>query len=54
MDRATATDYANFAPLVMRHADQGDPVGRRIARAGAEQIDGLVWRSSKEVHHVSH
>lgn len=43
MDRATATDYANFAPLVMRHADQGDPVGRRIARAGAEQIDGLVW-----------
>lgn len=42
MDRATATDYATFAPLVMRHADDGDPVGRRLVQAGAEQIDGLV------------
>jgi glucosamine kinase len=42
MDRATATDYATFAPLVLRHADQGDPVGRRIVQAAAEQIDGLV------------
>lgn len=42
MDRATATDYANFAPLVMRHADQGDPVRRRIVQAGAKQIDDLV------------
>lgn len=42
MDRATATDYATFAPLVMRYADQGDPVGRRIVQAGANQIDGLV------------
>src|SRR3954454_13014857 len=24
MDKATATDYASFAPLVMRHADDGD------------------------------
>jgi glucosamine kinase len=42
MDRATATDYATFAPLVLRHADQGDPVGRRIVQAAAEHIDGLV------------
>lgn len=42
MDRATATDYATFAPLVMRHADDGDPVGRRLVQSGAEQIDGLV------------
>lgn len=42
MDRATATDYAGFAPMVMRHADQGDPVGRRIVQAAAEQIDTLV------------
>jgi glucosamine kinase len=42
MDRATATDYATFAPLVLRHADQGDPVGRRIVQNAAEQIDGLV------------
>jgi glucosamine kinase len=42
MDRASATDYATFAPLVMRHADNGDPVGRRIVQGAAEQIDGLV------------
>jgi glucosamine kinase len=44
MDRATATDYATLAPLVMRHADTGDPVGRRIVRDAAEQIDELVRR----------
>ncbi len=44
MDRATATDYATFAPLVVRHADAGDPIGRRIVRDAAEQIDGLVRR----------
>ncbi len=44
MDQATATDYATFAPLVMRHADAGDPVARRIIRDAAEQIDELVRR----------
>lgn len=42
MDRATATDYAAFAPLVMRHADQGDAAGRRIVQDAAGQIDALV------------
>jgi glucosamine kinase len=42
MDRATATDYASLAPMVMRHADQGDAAGRRIVQAAAEQIDTLV------------
>lgn len=42
MDRATATDYAAFAPLVVRHADQGDPAGRRIVQRVAEHADGLV------------
>ncbi len=42
MDRATATDYATFAPLVMRHADQGDSAGRRIVQSAAEQVDALV------------
>ena len=46
MDHATATDYAIFAPLVMRHADAGDPVARRIIRDAAEQIDELVRRLS--------
>jgi glucosamine kinase len=44
MDKATATDYASFAPLVMRHADNGDPIARRIVRDAAEQIDELVRR----------
>ncbi len=47
MDRATATDYAAFAPLVIRHADVGDPVARRIVRDAAEQIDELVRRVSE-------
>jgi glucosamine kinase len=44
MDQATATDYATFAPLVMRHADTGDRVARQIVRDAAEQIDELVRR----------
>ncbi|TPJ15100.1 N-acetylglucosamine kinase [Mesorhizobium sp. B2-7-3] len=42
MDRASATDYAALAPMVMRHADQGDPAGRRIVQSAAEQVDTLV------------
>jgi glucosamine kinase len=44
MDHATATDFATLAPLVMHHADNGDPVGRRIVRAAAVQVDALVRR----------
>jgi len=44
MDHANATDYATFAPLVMRHADSGDPIARGIIREAAEQIDELVRR----------
>ena len=47
MDGATATDYATFAPLVMRHADAGDRIARRIVRDAAEQIDELVRRLSE-------
>jgi glucosamine kinase len=47
MDRATATDYATFAPLVMRHADSGDSIARRIVRDAGEQIDELVRRLSE-------
>ena len=47
MDQATATDFATFAPLVMRHADAGDSVARRVVRDAAEQIDELVRRLSE-------
>lgn len=42
MDRASATDYAALAPMVMRHADQGDAAGRRIVQGAAEHIDTLI------------
>ncbi|MFT8246514.1 BadF/BadG/BcrA/BcrD ATPase family protein [Roseomonas sp. BN140053] len=42
MDRASATDYATFAPLVLRHADNGDPDARRTVQDAAEAIDGLA------------
>ena len=41
-DTAHATDYATFAPIVMRHADGGDPLARRIVREAAEEIDALA------------
>lgn len=44
MDKATATDYATLAPLVLRHADHGDPAARQIVQSGAGHIDGLVRR----------
>ncbi len=42
MDRASATDYATLAPMVLRHADQGDAVARRIVQSAAGHIDTLV------------
>lgn len=42
MDRATATDYATFAPLVLRQADQGDAVARHVVQEAAEHVNGLV------------
>jgi glucosamine kinase len=42
MDRSSATDYAALAPMVMRHADQGDGAARRIVQSAAEHIDTLV------------
>lgn len=42
MDRASATDYATLAPMVLRHADQGDAVARRVVQSAAGHIDTLV------------
>jgi glucosamine kinase len=41
MDRASATDYATLAPLVVRHVDDGEPVARRIVQDAAVKIDGI-------------
>jgi glucosamine kinase len=41
-EEARATDYAALAPIVMRHADQGDPVGRRIVERASDAIGDLL------------
>jgi glucosamine kinase len=41
-EEATATDYAAFAPMVLRHATEGDPIGRRIAEHAADAIGDLL------------
>src|SRR4051795_5382634 len=41
-EEARAADYAAFAPTVMRHANQGDPVGRRIVERAADAIGDLL------------
>jgi glucosamine kinase len=41
-EQATATDYAAFAPMVLRHATGGDPIGRRIVERAADAIGDLL------------
>src|SRR5712671_1219546 len=41
-EEARATDYAAFAPIVIRHANEGDPVGRRIVERAADAIGDLL------------
>src|SRR6516162_6347020 len=41
-EQATATDYAAFAPMVLRHAMQGDPIGRRIFERAADAVGDLL------------
>src|SRR5438105_1213415 len=41
-EEARSSDYAAFAPIVMRHADFGDPVGRRIVERAADAIGDLL------------
>lgn len=41
-EEARATDYAAFAPIVLRHANEGDPVGRRIVERTADAIGDLL------------
>jgi glucosamine kinase len=42
--RATPADYAAFAPLVMDHAEQGDPVAELIVQESALRL-GLLIRA---------
>jgi glucosamine kinase len=41
-EQAIPADYAAFAPMVLRHATQGDPIGRRIAERAADAIGDLL------------
>ena len=42
MDRAGATEYGTFAPVVMDHANRGDPVAEPIVQEAAHRIDRLI------------
>jgi len=41
-EEARATDYAALAPIVLRHASEGDAVGRRIVERAADAIGDLL------------
>ena len=43
-DKATATDYAKLAPLILDHAEAGDHVGRHVLKYAAQEIDALARR----------
>lgn len=43
-ERATATEFASFAPRVLQYAEEGDTTARRIATDAARQIGLLVRR----------
>lgn len=43
---ATATDYATLAPIVVKHANTGDPDAARILHTAAEHISVLVQKIS--------
>jgi glucosamine kinase len=46
-ERATATDFASFAPRVFQHAEEGDPLARQIVSNAARQV-GLFVRRLKD------
>ena len=41
-EEASPADYAAFAPIVVRHANEGDAVGRRIVERAADAIGELL------------
>ena len=51
MDKASATDYATFAPLIMSHAQEGDESAVNIVSMAAAQIEIMI--STLEKHGVS-
>jgi glucosamine kinase len=42
IERATATDYAALAPIVVEHAASGNPAARRLMQAAGEQAGALI------------
>lgn len=41
-ERATPTDYASLAPIVLGHAEAGDPLAAEIVAEGARHVDVLI------------
>ncbi len=44
MDRASATDYATLAPVVVRHADAGEALARQLMQEAAAGIEAICRR----------
>lgn len=40
--RATPTDYATFAPLVLAHANRGEPVAEAMVHESARRIEAMI------------
>jgi glucosamine kinase len=52
-ERATATEFASFAPRVLEYADDGDPLAERIALNAAKQIGAIVGKLAQIVPRIS-
>ena len=52
-ERATATEFASFAPRVLEYADDGDPLAERIVLNAAKQIGAIVGRLAQVAPRIS-
>ena len=52
-ERATATEFASFAPRVLEYADDGDPLAERIVTNAAKQIGAIVGKLAQIAPRIS-
>lgn len=52
-ERATATEFASFAPRVLEYADDGDPLAERIVLNAAKQIGAIVGKLAQIAPRIS-
>jgi glucosamine kinase len=52
-ERATATEFASFAPRVLEYADDGDPLAERIVLNAARQVGAIVGKLAQVAPRIS-